>query len=84
MKRDFKGIWIPIEIWDDKELNHKDKMLLGLIVHFEKITKQELINASKKYLKMSSDATHKSLKKLTKYVHFHPHKIGEELVLEVK
>ena len=31
MERDFKGIWIPKEIWLSKELNITEKILLSVI-----------------------------------------------------
>lgn len=36
MNRDFKGVWIPKEVWIDKELNALDKIILTEIDSLDK------------------------------------------------
>lgn len=48
MKRDFKGIWIPREIWLDRRLTAKDKILWALINDRNLILKNEAEKEAKK------------------------------------
>lgn len=40
-KREFKGIWIPAAVWEDKKIDFRDKFLLAEIYSFEKGTNGE-------------------------------------------
>lgn len=69
VSRDFKGMWIPREIWLDKRLSLVDKALLAEIDSFS--TTKEGCFASNKYFAkffgVSESTITKSIKKLKEY-----------------
>lgn len=69
MERNVKGIWIPIEIWEDKQLNALDKIILSEI---DSLDGEEHCFASNEYFADFCDCTERTVSKsINKLIEYH-------------
>ena len=86
MNRDFKGIWIPREIWFHPKLTVTDKMLFGLLNTLGESSKKNLIFESKKQLDIGKNRTTTSYQNLEKenLIEIIRIGLGKEIFLKVR
>lgn len=61
---DFRGLWFPAEVWEDKSLSWNQKLLFGFLYYFKELNREQIINLGKNQLQLSREKTISAYTKL--------------------